>query len=153
MNTVLGALALALIVAPRAAMSQAPSEPRERGIYLTIFRSPSTGLEARAGRSAVNLGFYPTVLRRDGKRDNANFVRLGGSFYAKDHGATLYVSPSIMFSLDKDWKHGALTELGFRGPLYRALSGRIGVGVLTTTDGRARVNPTVGMDLKLGRGR
>jgi hypothetical protein len=152
-NTVLGALVLALVAAPRVAMSQAPSKPRESGIYLTIFRSPSTGMEARSGRAAVNLGFYPTVLRRDGKRDSANFIRLGGSFYAKDRGATLYVSPSIMFSVDKDWKHGALTELGFRGPLYRALSGRVGAGVLTTTDGRVRVNPTVGMDLKLGRGR
>ena len=153
MNTVLGALVLALVVAPRIAISQAPSASRERGLYLTIFRSPSTGVEVRSGRAGANLGFYPTVLRRDGKRDSANFIRLGGSFYAKDRGATLYISPSLMFSLDKDWKHGALTELGFRGPLDRALSGRLGAGVLTTTDGRVRVNPTVGMDLKVGRGR
>ena len=153
MNTVLGALVLAVIAAPHVAMSQTPSNPRESGVYLTIFRSPSTGVEVRSGRAAANLGFYPTVLRRDGKRDSANFVRLGGSFYAKDRGATLYVSQSLMFSLDKDWKHGALTELGFRGTLYRALSGRLGAGVLTTTDGHVRVNPTVGMDLKLGGGR
>ena len=59
----------------------------------------------------------------------------------------------MVISLDEDWKYGALTELGFCGTLHRALSGRLGVGVLTTVDGRVRVNPTVGMDLKLGRGR
>jgi hypothetical protein len=153
MNTVLGALVVAMIAAPHIAMSQTPSKPRESGVYLTIFRSPSTGVEVRSGRAGVNLGFYPTVLRRNGERDNANFIRLGGSFYAKDRGSSLYVTPSIVFSLDKDWKHGALTELGFRGKLYRALSGRLGAGVLTTTDGHVSVNPTIGLDLKLGRGR
>jgi hypothetical protein len=93
------------------------------------------------------------VLRRDGKSDDANVIRLGGSFYAKDRGSSLYVSPSVVFSLDNAWKHGALTELGFRGTLYRALSGRLGAAVLATTDGQVRVNPTVGMDLELGRGR
>ena len=151
MNTVLGALVLAVIATPHLAMSQTTSKPRESGIYLTIFRSPSTGVEARSGRAAVNLGFYPTVITRDGKRDNVNFLRVGGSFYAKDRGTSLYVSPSLAFSLDRTWKHGALTELGIRGTLYRALSGRVGAGVLTTTDGRVRVNPTIGMDLQLGR--
>jgi len=153
MNIVATALVLALIAAPNVVMSQTASKPRESGIYLTIFRSPSTGVEARSGHAAVNLGFYPTVLRKDGKPANANFIRLGGSIYAKDRGSTLYVSPSMVISLDEDWKHGALTELGFRGTLHRALSGRLGVGVLTTVDGRVRVNPTVGMDLRLGRGR
>jgi len=153
MKTVNVALVLAIITAPHVATSQTPSSPRERGIYLTIFRSPSTGMELRSGHAAANLGFYPTVLRKDGERDNANFIRLGGSFYAKDRGSSLYISPSVVFSLNKEWKHGALTELGFRGTLYRGLRGRLGVGVLTTTDGHVAVNPTVGMDLKLGRGR
>jgi hypothetical protein len=156
MKTILGAFVLATITAiapPRIVMSQTASKPRESGLYLTIFRSPSTGIEVRSGHMAGNLGFYPTVLRRDGKRENANFIRLGGSFYTKDRGSSLYFSPSLAFSLDKNWKHGALTELGFRGTVYRALSGRIGAGVLTTTDGRVRVNPTIGMDLKLGGGR
>ena len=154
MNTGLSTLALVLaIAAPHVAMSQTSSRPRESGVYLTIFRSPSTGVEVRSGHAAGNLGFYPTVLRKDGKRDSANFIRLGGSFYAKDRGSSFYVSPSVVFSLDSDWGHGALTEFGFRGTLYRALSGRLGVGVLTTTDGQVRVNPTVGMTLKLGRGR
>ena len=153
MKTVLCSLALAMIAAPHVVLAQTPSKPRESGIYLTIFRSPSTGLEVRSGRAAANLGFYPTVLRKDGARANANFVRLGGSFYAKDRGSSIYISPSVVFSLDNEWKHGALTELGFRGTMYRALSGRVGAGVLTTTDGRVRVNPTVGLDLKLGGGR
>ena len=153
MNNALSALVVAMIAAPHIAMSQTSSKPRESGVYLTVFRSPSTGVEVRSGRAGVNLGFYPTVLRRDGERENANFIRLGGSFYAKDRGSSLYVSPSIVFSLDKDWKHGALTELGFRGKVYRRLNGRLGAGVLTTTDGHVSVNPTVGLDLKLGRGR
>jgi hypothetical protein len=153
MNTVLTALVLATIAVPHVAMSQSSSKPRESGIYLTIFRSPSTGVEVRSGHAAGNLGFYPTVLRKDGKRDNANFIRLGGSYYLRDGGSSVYVSPSVVFSLDKDWEHGALTELGFRGSVYRALSGRVGVGVLTTIGGVVRVNPTVGMNLKLGRGR
>jgi hypothetical protein len=153
LNIVLGALVVAMIAAPHIAMSQTPSKPRESGVYLTVFRSPSTGVEVRSGRAGVNLGFYPTVLRRNGERDNANFIRLGGSFYTKDRGSSLYVTPSIVFSLDKDWKHGALTELGFRGKLYRAVSGRLGAGVLATTDGHVSVNPTVGLDIKLGGGR
>jgi hypothetical protein len=153
MKTVLTALVLATIALPHVALSQTSSKPRESGIYLTIFRSPSTGVEVRSGHVAGNVGFYPTVLRKDGKRDNANFIRLGGSYYLKDRGSSVYVSPSVVFSLDKDWEHGALTELGFRGTLYRALRGRVGVGVLTTIDGYVRVNPTVGMDVKLGRGR
>ena len=156
MKTILGAFVIATITAiapPRIAMSQTPSNTRESGLYLTIFRSPSTGIEVRSGHMAGNLGFYPTVLRKDGKRSNANFIRLGGSFYTKDGGSSFYVSPSVVFSLDSDWRHGALTEFGFRGTLYRALSGRLGAGVLTTTDGQVRVSPTVGMTLKLGRGR
>jgi hypothetical protein len=146
-------LFLALIVVPSLANSQSPVFAPERGVYLTIFRSPSSGIEIRSGHAAVNLGFYPTVIGKDGKRGNANFIRLGGSYYAKHRGPGLYASPSILFSLDKSWKHGALTELGYRGSIYRGLNGRLGAGVLTTTDGLVRLNPTVGMDIKLGRGR
>lgn len=146
-------LLLALIAAPNLARSQASVPAPERGAYLTIFRSPSSGIELRSGHAAVNLGFYPTVIGRDGKRGNANFIRLGGSYYLKDRGPSLYASPSILFSLDKNWKHGALTELGYRGSIYRQLNGRLGAGVLTTIDGLVRVNPTVGLDIKLGGGR
>jgi hypothetical protein len=33
--------------------------------------------------------------------------------------------------------------------IYRRLNARLGVGV-TTTDGEVRVNPTVGIDVRLG---
>jgi hypothetical protein len=125
----------------------------ERGIYLTIFRSPATGVELRAGHAAVHLGFYPTIISKDGKRGNANFVRMGASYYLKASGASAYVTPSILWSLDKNWKHSALTEIGFRGPVYRRLNGRVGAAALTTIDGQVRVNPTVGMDVKLGGAR
>jgi hypothetical protein len=146
-------LLLALTISPFLAGAQPPSQTGERGLYLTIFRSPSTGVEIRSGHAALNLGFYPTVIGKNGKRGNANFIRLGGSYYLTDHGPSLYASPSVLFSLDRNWKHGALTELGYRGAIYRGLNGRLGAGVLTTSDGLVRVNPTVGMDLKLGRGR
>jgi hypothetical protein len=146
-------LILSLLASATAVRAQSMSPAPERGIYLTVFRSPSTGIEIRSGHAAINLGFYPTVIGKDGKRGNANFIRLGGSYYMKERGPSLYASPSIVFSLDRNWKHGALTELGFRGTIYRNLNGRLGAGVLTTTDGLVRVNPTVGMDLRLGRGR
>ena len=129
------------------------AKPAERGLYLTIFRSPSTGLEWRAGHLAAHAGFYPTVISRDGQRANTNFARAGVTWYAKDRGTTLYLSPSLVWSLDRDWKNGALTEAGVRGGLYRGLHGRLGVGVLTTVDGEVRVNPTVGLDIRLGAGR
>jgi hypothetical protein len=77
----------------------------------------------------------------------------GGSYYAKSSGSSPYVTPSLMISLDRNWKHGALTEAGYRATLYRTLHGRIGAAVLTTTDGEVRVNPTVGMDIRLGGAR
>jgi hypothetical protein len=140
-----------LIIATEVAAQSAKSP--ERGLYLTVFRSPSTGLEWRAGHAAVHAGFYPTVISRDGDRGNANFARAGVTWYAKEQGNSIYVSPSFVWSLDRDWKNGALTEAGFRGRLYRGLNGRLGVGLLTSTDGEVRVNPTVGMDIKLGAGR
>jgi hypothetical protein len=148
--------AFALILAtfaPRLAAAQDSARRPERGAYLTIFRSPATGVELRAAHAAVNLGFYPTIIGKDGRRGNVNFMRVGATYYLKSSGPSPYLTPSLLFSLDKDWKSGALTELGYRGMLYRRLSGRLGVGVLTTIDGLVRVNPTVGMDLKLGGAR
>jgi hypothetical protein len=149
LTVLLGAL---LSPAVASAQQDAKTLP-ERGVYLTLFRSPATGIELRAGHAAVYAGFYPTILGRDGKRGNANFVRAGATYYMKDHGASVYVSPSLLWSLDPNWKNGALTELGFRGPLYRRLNGRIGGAVLTTFDNQVRVNPTVGLDISLGAGR
>jgi hypothetical protein len=128
-------------------------ERREQGMYLTMFRSPATGVEFRAGHAAAFVGHYPTVISRDGMRGNANFVRAGVTYYAKSQGTSAYVSPSVMWSLGSKWRSGALTELGFRGKLYGRLNGRLGAAVLTTLDKQVRVNPTVGFDLKLGAGR
>jgi hypothetical protein len=143
---------LAALVLPTDGSAQA-TDRRERGVYLTMFRSPATGLELRAGHAAAYLGFYPTVISRDGKRGNANFMRAGVTYYLKDHGASPYVSPSLVWSLEPEWRNGALTEVGFRGHLYRRLNGRLGAAVLTTLDRQVRVNPTVGLDLELGAGR
>jgi hypothetical protein len=134
---------------PREAFSQDLTRP-ERGVYLTIFRSPATGLEFRAGHAAAYLGFYPTILGKDGKRSNVNFIRAGVTYYARERGVGPYVSPSILWSLDRGWRSGALTEAGVRGPLFRGLNGRLGAAVLTTLNREVRVNPTIGMDLKLG---
>jgi hypothetical protein len=99
------------------------------------------------------VGFYPTVLRREGIRGNANFIRTGVTYYLRAQGASPYVSPSLVWSLDPEWQSGALTEVGFRGRLYRGLNGRLGAAVLTTLDRQVRVNPTVGLDIKLGGAR
>jgi hypothetical protein len=125
----------------------------ERGVYLTAFRSPATGIEVRSGHAAAFAGFYPTVLRKDGVRANANFIRTGVTWYVRDSGATAYVSPSLVVSLGDTWKSGALTEIGFRGRLFSRVNGRLGAAVLTTFDKQVRVNPTVGLDIKLGGAR
>ena len=137
------------VLAPQTGSSQATAEP-ERGVYLTAFRSPATGLELRAGHVAAYAGFYPTVIRRQGKLDNLNFIRAGATWYLKAQGASLYASPSFVVSLDRDIESGALTEVGFRGRILPRIHGRLGAAVLTTMDGIVRVNPTVGLDIKLG---
>jgi hypothetical protein len=150
--TLLAALTTALISQVLPAQATA-AKPAERGVYLTIFRSPATGIELRSGHAAAYAGFYPTILGRDGERGNVNFIRAGATYYMKDRGASPYISPSLLWSLSPNWKNGALTEIGFRGQLYRRLSGRIGGAVLTTFDNQVRVNPTIGLDIPLGAGR
>ena len=140
---------LAALVLPSEASAQ-PTPRSERGVYLTVFRSPATGLEVRAGHAAASLGLYPTVLGRDGERGTVNFVRAGGTYYLKARGASPYVSPSLVWSLDSEWRGGALTEVGVRGRLFGRVNGRLGAAVLTTLDRQVRVNPTVGVDVRLG---
>jgi hypothetical protein len=140
---------LAALVLPSVGSAQ-PTPRREQGLYLTLFRSPATGVEVRAGHAAAHLGLYPTVISRDGARGNANFVRAGGTYYLKARGASPYVSPSLLWSLDPEWRSGALTEVGFRGRVFGRVNGRLGAAVLTTLDRQVRVNPTVGLDVKLG---
>jgi hypothetical protein len=140
-------LAIALSVAPPASAQDA-----EGGLYLTAFRSPATGVEYRMGRLAIHAGYYVTILKTDAqvKGDNTNFIRTGASFYLRPAGWTPYLSPSVLFSLDHDWDNGVLTELGVRIPVFARAHVRGGVGVLTTFDGKTRVNPTIGLDVRLG---
>jgi hypothetical protein len=56
-----------------------------------------------------------------------------------------------VLSLDDDWDNGILTELGLRIPVFSRASLRGGVGVLRTFDGETRVNPTIGLDVRLGK--
>ncbi len=156
MNRLLSGVAFALALSvPSSALAQdvqAPP-PREGGLYLTAFRSPATGLEYRSGRFAIHAGYYVTILKsgEQAKAENTNFVRTGASFYLRPAGWTPYVSPSIVISLDDDWDHGVLTELGLRIPVFSRASLRGGVGVLRTFGGETRVNPTIGVDVRLGK--
>lgn len=145
--------ALLAIVSPVAAQSTASPEPAaERGLSLTLFRSPATGLELRAGRGSAFAGFYPTILRADGEPEgsNVNFIRAGGALYLRPAGSSPYVATSLLWSLDDDWDHGALSEAGYRLAIGSRLALRAGVGVLTTFDGETRINPTVGATVRLG---
>jgi hypothetical protein len=146
-------LTAGMLTLPGLATAQNNADSTERGLHLTVFRSPATGLEWRGAHVGVYAGFYPTIIARDGERENVNFIRIGATYYVRDRGLTPYVSPSLVASLDRNWSHGALTEVGMRGKLYRRLHGRLGAAVLTTTAGDVRVNPTIGMDVRLGGSR
>ncbi len=157
-NVLLAGLAFALVVSMSSSASaqgaqQPPAASPERGLYLTAFRSPATGLEYRTGRFAVHAGYYVTILEigEQAHGDSTSFVRTGASFYLRPTGWTPYVSPSVVFSLDDDWDNGILTEVGMRIPVFSRASLRGGVGVLRTFDGETRVNPTIGLDVRLGK--
>lgn len=157
MNVLLGAVTLAIALflsSPASAQDskQTVAAAPESGFYLTTFRSPATGLEYRSGRFAIYAGHYVTILKTDDqvKGDSTHFVRTGASFYLRPSGWTPYVSPSVVLSLDDDWGNGMLTELGLRIPVFSRASLRDGVGVLRTFDGQTRVNPTIGLDVRLG---
>jgi hypothetical protein len=157
-NALLAGLAFALALSLASSASaqesrQAPAASPEGGLYLTAFRSPATGLEYRTGRFAVHAGYYATILEmgEQTKGDSINFVRTGASFYLRPTGWTPYVSPSLLLSLDENWDNGVLTELGLRIPVFPRASLRGGIGVLRTFDGETRVNPTIGLDVRLGK--
>lgn len=140
------ALVLFAVAAPLSAQSGG-------GLHLTGFRSPATGLELRGAHLGVHAGYYPTVLKADGqsKVENTNFIRIGAAGYLRQYGVTPYLSAAFLVSLDDDWKNSILSELGLRLPLAQRFAFRVGVGLLTSTDGEVRVNPTVGFDIPLGR--
>jgi hypothetical protein len=158
MNVLLAGLTFAITLSlssPASAQdAQQPlAAPPEGGLYVTAFRSPATGLEYRTGRFAIHAGYYVTILKASvqAKGESTNFVRTGASFYLRPAGWTPYVSPSLVLSLDDDWGNGVLTELGLRIPVFSRASLRGGVGVLRTFDGETRVNPTIGLDVRLGK--
>jgi hypothetical protein len=157
-NVLLAGLTLTIALSLSSpASAQESSQPAvaspEGGLYLTAFRSPATGLEYRTGRFAIHAGYYVTILKtgEQVKGESTNFVRTGASFYLRPTGWTPYVSPSVVLSLDNDWDNGVLTEVGVRIPVFSRASLRGGVGVLRTFNGRTRVNPTIGLDIRLGR--
>ncbi len=158
LNVLLAGFTFALALSVPSSASAQESQPtapaaHENGLYLTAFRSPATGLEYRAGRFAIHAGYYVTILKsgEQAAGENTNFVRTGATFYLRPAGWTPYVSPSIVISLDDDWNNGMLTELGLRIPVFSRASLRGGVGVLRTFDGETRVNPTIGLDVRLGK--
>jgi hypothetical protein len=126
---------------------------RETGTYVTAFRSPGTGLEYRFGRIAIHAGHYVTILATgtQDRGESTHFIRTGASFYLRPAGWTPYLSPSLVLSLDDDWDNGVLTEVGVRIPVFARASFRGGVGVFRTFNGETRVNPTVGLDVRLGK--
>lgn len=151
----LAAIGVFLGASPAQGQQPAREPVREGGVYLTIFRSPATGLEIRGPHVGAHLGFYPTIIEADGQSEgeNTNFIRIGASYYVRASGWTPYVAPALLVSLDDDWDNGVLSDVGLRFPFARRGAFRIGVGVLTTFDGEVRVNPTVGFDLRLGKAR
>jgi hypothetical protein len=143
--TVRYAIALLTLAAPLSAQSAG-------GLHFTGFRSPATGFELRGAHLGVHAGYYPTVLKADGQAEvqNTNFIRIGAAGYLRQDGTTPYLSTALLVSLDSDWKNSLLSELGVRIPLKPRFALRVGVGVLTSSDGEVRVNPTVGFDIPLG---
>jgi hypothetical protein len=154
-------LLLAVAAAPIAAQSDSAVTPvaapvlRDDGWHLTLFRSPGTGVEWRQGRWGVHAAHYPTIVRAPGqaRARAAAFVRVGAAWYARPGGWSPYVAPSVLVSLDRDWGNGVLTEAGVRLPVVRGTAIRAGVGVLAAFDGTVRVNPTIGVSLRLRRTR
>jgi hypothetical protein len=144
---------MALAQSPRTATDSArASRVVEGGLNLTVFRNPASGLEYRRGAFAVHGGFYPTILKADGQDEgeNTNFLRAGLSTYRRPSGFSHYASVALLVSLDDDWENGIISEVGVRAPFARRFAARLGVGVLTSFDGEVRVNPTVGLDVRLG---
>lgn len=147
--TIRCALTLVAVLATTAPLSAQAA----RGVHLTGFRSPATGIELRGAHLGVHAGYYPTVLKADGQSEveNTNFIRIGVAGYLRQSGITPYASAAYLVSLDDDWANSVLAEVGLRIPVARRFAFRIGAGLLTSTDGEVRLNPTVGFDIPLGR--
>lgn len=150
-------LLAAATAAPSLSAQQAAPEFASRRLSVNVFRAPSTGLDYRMGdHGSVHAGFYPTVLRIEGERENVNLVRLGGTFWLRT-GSGPYLSSGVALSLERAaWGHSFANELGWHQNFGSRWAARLGAIVLTTTDlERSRLNPTVGMSFRPGtrRGR
>ncbi len=147
-------LALGITLSPAGAAGQAnsaPSTSMERPdqwrATVTIFRSPGTGLQLQRRHLALFLGFYPTVIKREGEQRNTNFIRLGAAYYAAPDARTSpYASLAFAPSLTKGWSNSVIADVGVRRMFTTRFSGQIGVAVLHAPESKqTRVNPTIGL--------
>lgn len=132
-------------------MPKAPSAARDNDwhVTLTLFRSPGTGIQVAKGHLAAFVGFYPTVIERDGEQRNTNFVRLGVAAYASTGRTSPYASVSFAPSLTKGWSNSGLVDAGMRHYFTRRFSGQLGAALLYAPGNKeTRVNPTIGLGVR-----
>lgn len=137
-------------LSPAAPLADAPPAAPPLSMSLTVFRNPATGVEVRYGALAAHAGYYPTIIPRDGKNRNTEFVRLGAAAFLRERGVSPYLAASYLVSLTDGWADSVLLEGGALAPVYRGFGVRLGAALLVPTDGeRVRVNPTIGASLRL----
>jgi hypothetical protein len=119
-------------------------------VTMTLFRSPGSGVQISRGHLAAFVAHYPTVIKRNDKQRNTQFVRIGVAAYARPDARTSpYVSLSYAPSLTKGWANSALFDLGARQRLGNRFSGQLGAAVLYAPETRqTRFNPTVGLGVQ-----
>jgi hypothetical protein len=119
-------------------------------VTLTIFRSPGTGLQLSRGHFAAFAAHYPTVIKRDGKQRDTQFLRFGVAAYAAPDARTSpYASLSFAPSLTKGWSNSGLADVGLRQQFTDRFNGQLGVALLYAPQSReTRVNPTIGLGVR-----
>jgi hypothetical protein len=145
-------LLLTATLAASALSAQEVPEFEGQRLSVNIFRAPSTGLDYRfSDHASVHAGHYPTVLSINGDNTNVNFVRLGGTFWLST-GSGPYLSTGVAFSMEPSvWDHSIANEAGYHQRLGSRVSARLGAILLSTTDfERTRLNPTIGLSVRLG---
>jgi hypothetical protein len=150
--TILAAFALAF-----AASGQARANPldgyREQEINVNAFRSPSMGVEYKAGFASVHVGMYPTVISKDqfGHNRTTWFFKAGFTFYPypvsilEQRPSSPYFSIAYVRGLQHGFRNGVMTDVGFRWIAYKGLDLRLGVGLLQSPPNGIRINPTPGI--------
>ena len=136
-----------------AAFAQPHTTPPSR-VTLNLFRAPSTGLEYRVGwfggRVSFHAGYYPTVIKREGKNRSTHFIAIGNTFYFKPEGSTFYTASSYAISLSGGWKDSWLNEVGYKWQISPRWAFRGGAVLLVTGDYKeVRLNPTLGFGMSL----